>query len=96
MEGGRKKRLGCQKCHLKKVLLKESSARKKKKSEESKANTLLTSVKASLSCVLFSRGCSHSPNRNGAQRRLLGTFVSCAQGQLAGCRLLVHTRAALK
>lgn len=95
-EEGGKKRLGCQKCPLKKVLLKGSSARKKKKGEESKANILLTSVKASLSCILFSRVCSHSPNRNGAQRRLSGTFVSCAQGQLGGCRLPVHTRAALK
>lgn len=31
VEGGRKKRFGCQKCLLKKVLLKGSSARKKKK-----------------------------------------------------------------
>lgn len=97
VDEGRKERPGCQKCPLKKVLLKGSSARKKKKKrQESKANILLTLGRALLSCVSFSRRCSHSLNRNGAQKRLLGTFVSCAQGQLAGCRLLAHTRAALK
>lgn len=64
------------KCRFKGLL-----RQKEKKGEESKANTLLTWVKESLSCILFSRGCSHSPNRNGAQRRLLGTFVPGAQGQ---------------
>lgn len=79
---------------LKKVLLKGPSAKKNKR-EESKAN-MLTLERAPLSCVLLSRRCSHSLNRNGAQRRLSGTFVSCAQGQLAGCGLLAHTWAALR